>query len=239
MDQRPENPSRNDDAHSTQEWFEAIDRPQTAAPADAVPRKRRRGVLAIFIVLAVVLLAGVVIGLVVLPHGKHQTAANCFNKNGYESLLTIIRTVDDDEIRLNDVQPQMTLYTHTVYFADKSATYSTDDGIDSAAFLRKVGINWQKEHAVAPITVHLAISYLAGDSPELARERLDAVKRTLTDAGMNESAITTSQPTPFQPGDSTDDDDVTDGLPVTISIVPSPNAMKDKCRIEYKYDQAQ
>jgi len=184
--------------------------------AASVPQKKSRRWL---IIIGLILVAACgVIGFFLFSSPSNS----CFNAKSYQGLIDIITPIDADDTTLADIQAKQLLYTYTVYFSQSTSNFDSERSPSNPAdFLKSIGAYYQEHHSTAPFTVQLSTNYTTTDSLNLAVERVNKVKSTLQQAGLDTAVITTNQPTLTLLNDETiEDDDIADGVPILVNITP-------------------
>lgn len=196
------------------DWFNA--QPTTPTP----PPKRPINRFAIIIAVVVLTISGAAAA-VFLPQklaSTNDTSTSCFAVSNYQDLVTLIKTVDDDQISMSDVKPQKLLYTHYVRFLPTTTTVDTDASEGTNAFLQELGEYYTTKQPSAPIVIHINASFSSTDSVSLVRQQITKVYQTLVDAGFGTKYIVTNEPVLTL---KNDDFAFEESNTVLVSIAPS------------------
>lgn len=148
---------------------------------------------------------------------------NCFEADNYEDLVAIAQGLDGGNgLELSSVSQDKALFVQSVYFENESTAIDPElSATDPTEVFKKLGAYSKEYQDDAPIGITLESSYQEGTSSELSKQRMNAVKDKLVEAGVAESSITikASEAVAIDE-DSQYDDDVIDGMPVGITITP-------------------
>ena len=205
---------QNTSASSADEWFRQANLPASTLAMSPPRRSKWPFVIAILVGLASV-------GLVALSFFGQVKSQNCLRTDSYSDLLAVIEPINYDNAELSDLTTQEPFFAYDVYFLTGTANIDTNISEDASTFLQSLGTYYRDKNTTAPITLTLETNRLTSDYPTLAAERLETVKKQLIDAGVDTSAITVKEPVLKELSDeSANDDNVVDGMPVTISIIP-------------------
>lgn len=187
----------------------------TSPEAPPPPKKSKRRI--------VIIIASLVVLSIALFVFIYSKSTSCFDSSSYASLLDVIRTVDSDTVETTDVQPNVLLYTHYVYYEHGGTKFDAEsDSGDPTTFLQSIGTYYQSNYTSAPIAIKLSTNYTEASSRTLAQERLNHIRDILIQAGLNASTLTVSQPNFIQlSDDSFEDDDVQGEIPMLVSITPT------------------
>lgn len=217
MNEQPTPPPEAAQEMDQQAWFD-----NAATPQPEPPKKPIWLILCVSIVTLTV--AGLVAALFMIT--RSTPAVSCFSASNYDDLLTTVNVYSDSEVQQKDIAPQQLLFAETLYFTAGTTSFDIErTDSNPAELIQSLGAYQQQHTLTAPIVVQVETSYAAVSDLALTKQRLAQVKDLLVKAGFDESAIISKEPTLLQLTDeSAIDDDVIDGIPVTISIAPSAAA---------------
>jgi hypothetical protein len=167
--------------------------------------------------LAALVIVGAIVLMFIIAQPKKQAApvaVVCFEQRDLDTLLALVgESAEDAPVSLTEVQALEGLYTVPIMFTENLSQYESDE---AGSIISSLGSFYKDTQGRSSFTILLRNSYHEGESPELASQRLQAVKNDLMTAGIPEDRITIEQPQSY----SGEDD--TDGFPVYLDIIPTP-----------------
>ncbi len=208
------------------EWFTQTN---VAPPTPPKQPQRKAARIIIAVIILALLIASVVLIIVSRKDSSsNTTTAECFEPKTYGYLLKTINDNAAESLTLAGVVSDEPLYIYEVYFQPGMTDFNLAIASNPVGLLEAVGKYYKENHQDVPFTVQLESYDLDSN---LAGRRLDTVKQILIKAGLNEDAIKIITPLD-QSRESTDTEEIdegeeytdsdVDGLPVSVSIFPTP-----------------
>lgn len=168
-------PNSQQQPSSLPSWFST---PQTPSPS---PQKTGKKKFILLIALAVVLL--IAMGTSLFLTSK-RSSDMCLTRDDYKALVGSSTT--------DTLQPNQNFYTFYVDFADNTTTFSSLDGRNANETIKKMG-DFYKSHPNKTILFSISLDAATGKT-DLAQQRITALKKALSAAGISESVISNSEP---------------------------------------------
>lgn len=173
-----------------QEWFESI--------PDSQPPKKSRKIFVIGGCVALLIVAGVVSGLVLLP----RTPA-CLTQDDYKTLIG----TDPD----GTISPRNTFYTFLIHFEKDGKTYAPAND-PSANDIASAIAAFSRKHPHTSLLMTIDSSYSQTGDKVLAEARIATLARQLTTAGVPQASIQSNAPSFITPEDTAESSTATISL---------------------------
>lgn len=185
-----------------------------ASVGDAMPPPRKRRVV---IALIAVVIVAIIAGAVYILWPK-----SCFVVDDYQPLVAMAQDFEDGYgADLSDVEAGQVLFSQSVYFTEGTADIDDEMTNDLDDFYKQLAAYYVNHQGSAPVSIAISGEYIAGTSSDETKLRMQKIKAGLVDAGLPESTLRVVDPSAIVVDeDSENDDDIVDGLPVTVTITP-------------------